>query len=171
MGKMLPVPSINGLDELLSIVNNESKIAEYLRKMRELRASIKENLEVYSKHDTADQRLREADVMHEAILKIQKDNREEKLRMDKSFQRRRKAVKKQEADMNASEKLLKEQWDVLHKMQQAYAKEALELKEKSEIFENESRMTKLHIEEEKAKLTKRKDLLALKFQKLSELFD
>ena len=171
MGKVLPVPSINGLDELLAIVSNDTKVAKYLREMKKLRDSIVKNLEAYTKHDTADQRLREADVMHKTILKIQEDNCEEKLRMDKSFQRRNKAAKKREDEVEASEKLAYEQWEILVDMELEHSKEVADFRSRSEIFEKESRAIKLHIDEDKTKLIKREDKLALKFQKLSELFD
>lgn len=97
MGKMLPVPAINGLTELLGIVNDDSKIKKHLLALKELKDAVVENLSLYARQGEIELYESNANAMHAEAMLIKEDAEALQERAKKSFTKRRKVLREAEA--------------------------------------------------------------------------
>jgi len=105
MGTMAP-PAINGMDELLALVRDDSAIAGYLKTMQEYNNSIVLNLNSYNHHSDIDMRERAAKQSMDQAATATADVLKLKAKVDKSISSRRKSLNNLEASVWEAEKAL-----------------------------------------------------------------
>jgi len=114
MGKMLPVPAINGLVELLEIVRDDNKITKYLKQMQELNDNIVENLAAYVKHNDLDMREVAVKNMESASMIILQAAEDDKAEIYNDIKLRRKNLHKLQKATMKGEKDLRERQSTLN---------------------------------------------------------
>jgi len=170
MGKMVPVPQIGGLEELLNLVREDNKITKYLNQMQDLRDSIVENLAAYEKHNDLDMRTRDV-VNAEAAAGIATGVAQDlKEKADKSIALKRKNLQKREDKLAAGEKDLMQQKDTLREGMMKYDGRCRNLESAQEKFDDYKSITTKDLEQTAKGFAEREADLENKLATLKKLF-
>ena len=170
MSKMLPVPMINGLDELLAIVKNDMKATDYLNQMKKLKADIKRNLIAYKNHNDADTRISEAEHYKSEAEMFREEALAAKTKTFASIAKRQKAIRLRETKATMEEKLLKELLDQIHRGQHNLDLQKKAFEARLENFEQKKEANKQDLIAQRKNLDKREVELEKKYKTIAELF-
>lgn len=171
MSKMLPVPMINGLDELLAIVKNDMKATDYLNQMKKLQAAIKRNLVAYKKHNDADTRLSEAEHYKSEAEMFRDEALAEKTKTFESISKRQKAVRLRETKVAMEEKVLHELQGQLQRAQHNFDLQKKIFDTRMVEFKDEKEASAQDLLIQRKNLDEREAVLARKYKTISELFE
>lgn len=171
MGKMIPVPEINGLEELLLLVKDDSAIKKHLQLMQELRDAIAENLDAYKKHKNADRRLEAIALTEDKVALMVSDAELLKAKVDKSCGVKRKNIKKLEVQIANAEIKLKQKQKVLERKQHEYIDNLTELYKSIEHFEKNKEEFSIYYTDKKAELLNYKVALKNKLLAIRKIIE
>lgn len=171
MSKMISVPQIGGLTELLALVKDNSAVAKHLRAMSDLRDAIAKNLTAYSKHKALDKREREAEAMYTEASLLLADAKDTRKRVDARVATQRKNARKLEEAAKEQDCAMHKRWERLVALEGAYNGYCKEFVEDKRKFRTEMAEKTKILATAQAQIQDKSTALMRKYAALKDLLD